>query len=61
MANKLLEVNTMKGSKILGFVCAAMAAAAFVGYLSGATHQLALAIPLTILAIVLLSRKTFTR
>lgn len=61
MADKLLEVNTMKGSKILGFVCAIMAVTAFAGYMSGAKHQIAPAILLGILSVILFSRKTFTR
>jgi len=49
----------MKGSRITATICTALAGGAFIGVLTGASHQLALAIPLTILAIVLFNKKTF--
>lgn len=49
----------MRGSRITATICTAMAGASFAGVLTGATHQLAIALPLTILAIVLYNKKTF--
>lgn len=56
MAHQLLA---MKGSRITGRICAVVAAVSFIGYASGATHQLAIAIPCATLALVLLSPKAF--
>lgn len=51
----------MKGSRITGRICAVVAAVSFIGYATGATHQLAIAIPCATLALVLLSPKAFKR
>lgn len=51
----------MKGSRILGFTALFFSGVAFSGFLQGHTHTLAIAIPSAILAMVLLSKKTFKR
>jgi len=49
----------MKGSRITATICTALAGAAYAGVITGATHQLAIALPLTLLAVVLFNKKTF--
>ena len=49
----------MKGSRILGYVCTTIAALAFYGFLTGATHHIATFILAATVAAILFSKKTF--
>jgi len=49
----------MKGSRITATICLIIAGPSLAGVLIGATHQLAIAIPLLILSVVLFNKKTF--
>lgn len=53
LADKLLEM--IKGQIIIGKICAAFGLLAFIGFLSGASHQLAIAFILLVVALVLFS------
>ena len=45
-----------KGARIMGYIAAAISAAAFIGFLAGATHQIAIAAFAAACSIVLFAK-----